>query len=159
MVFEGEATRRGQNLRATVEVAHEVTFAVAADAIAQDEVVHATAHVDRVDLDVPVVRQGGGQVRRGLIQQQRAPHEAAGAVGIEAKRVHEGDLGIKFVPLELANKKAAPGGCGLRREISPDYFAGVAAWISARRLSRTFISLTRRSSTFFRSVLLTMLRL
>ncbi|MEJ1972301.1 MAG: hypothetical protein WDM96_07510 [Lacunisphaera sp.] len=100
MVLEGNAAGGGQPIpaqRATpleqglrgglaMQVAHQVAFAVVADAIAQDQIMHPAADVDRVDLDIAVMGEGGGEIGRRLVQQQGAPHEATGGGGIDGER-------------------------------------------------------------------------
>lgn len=66
----------------------QCALAVVRDTVAQNEVVHAAADVDRVDLHVAVMGEGGGDVRRGGVEQQRAAHEATGVSGPEAERGH-----------------------------------------------------------------------
>src|SRR5882762_6875316 len=69
-------------------------------------------------------------------------------------------IGRRDAVIPPYNNKAAPEGAALeRRGDRSRYFLGVAAWTSARRFSRSFIWVTRRSSIFLRSELLTMLRL
>jgi hypothetical protein len=48
-------------------VPHEIAFAVTGDTVAQDEVVHAPANVDRVDLHITVVGEGGGDAGSGFV--------------------------------------------------------------------------------------------
>ena len=53
MMLERGARRGGKRGRGlTVKMAHEIVFTVGDDAVAQNKIVHATAHVDRVDLHV-----------------------------------------------------------------------------------------------------------
>ena len=67
----GGRQRRG----VAVEVAHEAALAVALHAMPQDQVVHASADIDRINLDVAVVGERGADVRDGGVEQQRAPQE------------------------------------------------------------------------------------
>lgn len=79
MMLERGARRGGKRGRGlTVKMAHEIAFTVGDDAVAQNKIVHATAYVDRVDLHVTKVSEGGGEVGRGLGEQKRAVDEAAG---------------------------------------------------------------------------------
>jgi hypothetical protein len=59
-------------------MAHEVTFAVGGHAVAQDEVVHAAADIDRIDLDVAVVGEGRADVGAGFIHHKRPTLETSG---------------------------------------------------------------------------------
>ncbi len=97
VMLEGGARGAGARRRrsvalhvAAVDVAEEVTFAVVAHAVAEDEVVHPAADVQRIDLDVSVMGEGGGDIRCGRVEQQRAALEAAGVVGREAERLRHG---------------------------------------------------------------------
>ncbi|MEY3773801.1 MAG: hypothetical protein RLZZ129_581 [Verrucomicrobiota bacterium] len=85
-MLEGCPLRSGERRRLTVDVAHEVALAVAGDAVAEDEVVHAAADVDRINLHEAVVREGGGDIGGRGIQQQRPAHEAAGVGGGNLER-------------------------------------------------------------------------
>jgi hypothetical protein len=87
-MLEGHAPLAVEGGAVAVEVAHEVALAVARHAVAEDEVVHAAAHVDRVDLHVGVVREGGGDVGRGGVEEHRAAVEAAGVGGGDVARRH-----------------------------------------------------------------------
>jgi hypothetical protein len=82
-----------------MEVTHEVALAIAHDAVPQDMVVHAAADVDGIDLDVPVVREGGADVRNGGVEQQRA--------AMETPRGQRGDLEDRWhaVPFRGAGGK------------------------------------------------------
>ena len=42
------------------------------------QIVHAEAHVDRIDLDVAVVGEGGGDVRVRFVQTEATAQKAAG---------------------------------------------------------------------------------
>ena len=64
-----------------MQMTHQVTLPVAGHAVAQDEVVHASADIDRVDLDIAVVAEGGAEAGGRGVQQQGAAHEAAGDDG------------------------------------------------------------------------------
>ena len=66
-----------------MEKAHEIAFAVACDAVAQDQVVHASADVDRVDLHVAVVGEGGGEIGCRRREQQGPTDETTGDFGAE----------------------------------------------------------------------------
>jgi len=61
-----------------VDVAHEVAFAIVGHAVAQDQVVHATADIDRIDLQETVVFKCSGDIRSGLIEKQGPLHKPAG---------------------------------------------------------------------------------
>jgi hypothetical protein len=76
VVFKGETLRGGQRGVGPVHVPHQVAHAVTGDAVAQDEVVHAPADIDRIDLHVPVVAERRVDPGRGRIKQQRPAHEA-----------------------------------------------------------------------------------
>ncbi len=69
-----------------VEVAHQVALAVIADAVAQDEIVHATADIDGVDLHVAHVSEGGGDVGDGRVEEDGVTGEAAGVKRGEDER-------------------------------------------------------------------------
>jgi hypothetical protein len=68
MMLKRRAVRGRQRRTVPVKVPHQIPFAVAAHPVAQNVVVHPPAHVERIDLDVPVVHQGGADIRVGLIQ-------------------------------------------------------------------------------------------
>ena len=61
----------------SMDMAPEITFAIAADAYPQDQIVHATADIDRIDLNVAVVREGVCDVGDGFVEQQRSAKEAS----------------------------------------------------------------------------------
>jgi hypothetical protein len=77
MVLERRAPGRRQRRGLAVQVAHEAALAVVAHAVAQDEIVHAPADVDRVDLDVAVMSERCGYARKGLIEAEGAPQKSA----------------------------------------------------------------------------------
>ena len=56
----------------------EVAFTIVPDTVAQDEIVHSTADVDRIDLNVPLVLQDRGDRRAGHVEKLRPAHELAG---------------------------------------------------------------------------------
>jgi hypothetical protein len=64
-----------------VQVPHQFAFAIAVDAIAEDEVVHPAADIDRVDLNVTQVSQGGRHIRRRGVEEQGPAEETAGDGG------------------------------------------------------------------------------
>ena len=88
MVLKSAMFRLAQWRRALcpVEEAHQVSLAVAGHAIAQDEIVHATRDIDRVDLDVAVVRKCRADVGMWSIQAQGGMREAAGGGAAQCKR-------------------------------------------------------------------------
>jgi hypothetical protein len=49
-------------------MAHEIALAIAGDAVAQNEIVHAAADIDRIDLHTAEVTQRGGEVGQGRIE-------------------------------------------------------------------------------------------
>jgi hypothetical protein len=78
MMFEGASIRRKQRrCHIAMEMAHEIPFAIIADAIPQDEIMHATADVDRIDLNVAVVGESVPDVGDWFVEQQRSTHKAA----------------------------------------------------------------------------------
>jgi len=62
----------------TMQVAQQVALAISSHAIAQDEIVHPSANVDRIDLNKPAMRQCGGDIGRGGIEEQSTAMKAAG---------------------------------------------------------------------------------
>ena len=58
--------------------AHEIAFAVAREAIAQNQVVHPPADIQGVDLHVAVVGEGGRDSRVSQIQAMRPTEKTAG---------------------------------------------------------------------------------
>jgi hypothetical protein len=60
-----------------VQVPHQITFAVTGDAIAKDKIVHPTADINRIDLNVAVMDERGANFANWFVEEQRAPHEAA----------------------------------------------------------------------------------
>jgi len=70
-------------------------LAITGDAIAQDEIVHATADVERVDLDVAQMRQGRSGIGERLIQAERAAQEAAGDRRRDMQRGQHGGQRIR----------------------------------------------------------------
>jgi len=67
-----------------MQVPHEITFAVATDAMAQDVIVHSTAHVDGIDLHKAQMIQRRADIRKSSIETSGLPHETA--CSIEAER-------------------------------------------------------------------------
>ena len=66
MVLEGRAGRghtRAGLAFVPMQMPREIALAIAGDAIAQNQIMHAPADIDRIDLDVAVVRERGGDVR------------------------------------------------------------------------------------------------
>lgn len=87
MVLERGALRgRERRIGAAVEMAHEIALAVTGDAVAQDEIVHASADVDRIDLHETVMRERGGDVGRRLIEQETGAGETARGEGRNVER-------------------------------------------------------------------------
>jgi hypothetical protein len=64
---------------------HEVAFTVTANAVAQNEIVHAPADVDRIDLDVAMVGEGRRDVGRGFVEKQRPTQKLPGGEGSDAE--------------------------------------------------------------------------
>jgi hypothetical protein len=85
-VLEGHAGLGRVRTVVAVQVPHEVALAIARHAGAQDEVVHATADVDGVDLHVAVVRERGAYVGGGRAEQRRVAVKSAGVIGGDAER-------------------------------------------------------------------------
>ena len=84
VMLEGGAGGRGERRGGVaVEKTHEIAFAIAGDAVAQDQVVHASADVDRVNLNVALVGERGGKIGRGRREQKRAADKRAGNGGAE----------------------------------------------------------------------------
>jgi len=73
--------RRAAGRVGAVEVALQVVLAIAGHAVAEDEVVHAAAHVDGVELHVAVVRERGSDVGERRVEPEGAAKEAAGGLG------------------------------------------------------------------------------
>lgn len=66
----------------------QAALAVVPDTVAEDEVVHAPGDIDRVDLDVVVVGEGGGDAGCWRVEQQGAAHEPAGGDRGDGERGH-----------------------------------------------------------------------
>jgi hypothetical protein len=69
-----------------VQVAHEIAFTIPRDAIAQDQVLHASADVDRVDLDPRQVVQRRSDGWARSVEQDGATMEPAGVGAGKGKR-------------------------------------------------------------------------
>ena len=78
VMFKCEARLGGERLIFAVNVAHQIAFAIICHAVAQDQVVHATADIDRIDLHETVMIKRGGDIRSGLIEKQGPLHKPAG---------------------------------------------------------------------------------
>jgi len=79
MVLESGALGRWQRAgRAAMKMADEVAFAIPGHAVAEDEVVHPAADVDRVNLGETMVSECGIDTGSRCIEQKRAAVEAAG---------------------------------------------------------------------------------
>ena len=91
MLERGSSPGGKRGRRLTVKMAHEIAFAVSDDPVAQNKIVHAATHIDRVDLHVTEVREGGAEVGRGLGEQKRAVDEAAGFGRSEFQRGQHAD--------------------------------------------------------------------
>ena len=53
----------------TMEMPHQIAFAISQNAVAQDEIVHPPTNIDRVDLNVTVMGQRSVDVCHWLIEQ------------------------------------------------------------------------------------------
>ena len=80
-MLESVALSRGQGLDVTVQKAHQVAFAITNYPIAQNKIMHTSRDVDGIDLDIGVISDGCADIRRRLIDEQGAAHEAAGGGG------------------------------------------------------------------------------
>jgi len=79
MVLEsGALGRRQRTGRGAMKMADEVAFAIPGHAVAEDEVVHPAADVDRVNLGETMVSECGIDTGSRCIEQKRAAVEAAG---------------------------------------------------------------------------------
>lgn len=81
MMLERRTRGGGENRIIAMQVAHEVAFTVAGHAVAQDEIVHAAADVDRIDLHIAEMRDHAGDGAGGRIDQRGPAQEAAGGLG------------------------------------------------------------------------------
>lgn len=65
MVLEPDSLqwREWRAARRAVELLHQITFAITFHPVPEDEIVHAPANVDRVDLDEAVMPQGARHIR------------------------------------------------------------------------------------------------
>jgi len=65
-------------------------LAIAGYAVTQDEIMHAPADVERIDLHIAKMRQRGGDIGERLIQAECAAQEAAGNRGRDVQRGRHG---------------------------------------------------------------------
>ena len=84
-----------------VDVRVQITLAVAGDAIAQDQVVHPAADIERVDLHVAEVGEGRRHVGPRRVEQERPTEKSAGgqAGDLERRERHEWRNRGDFPPL------------------------------------------------------------
>ena len=75
---------KGPSRPITMQMPHEIALAVAADAMAQDVIVHATADVDGINLHKAQMIERRADIRKTGIKAGGLPHEAA--CSIEAER-------------------------------------------------------------------------
>src|SRR5215213_5177156 len=63
VMFKRTALVRGSRLGLTVQETHQVTFAVTGDPVAQNQVVHPAADINRIDLYIPMPGERIGDPR------------------------------------------------------------------------------------------------
>jgi hypothetical protein len=79
MMLEGGSFTWRQRLAwKTVQVTNEITLAVTCHPVPQNEVVHPSANVYRINLDEAVVIQCGSDIMGGLVKQQGSTMKASG---------------------------------------------------------------------------------
>ena len=83
MVLERRAVLRGKPAGGTVavKVPHQSPFGIAVHPVPQDVIMHPSADIYGVDLDVAVVRKGGAYKGHTFLDQVRAPQKGAGLAG------------------------------------------------------------------------------
>jgi len=113
-MLEGGAGGRGERGGGVaVEKTHEIALAITSDAIAQDQIVHASADVDRINLHVAVVGESRGQIGRGRREQERAADKRAGGGGGWSFDARAARRTVSAGRVEITR----PGRCGaVRRE-------------------------------------------
>jgi len=75
-----------------MESTNEVALGITSDAVAKDEIVHASTDINGIDLNETEVSERSLQGRQWLIEQQRAPVETA---GVERRKAERGGHGGK----------------------------------------------------------------
>jgi hypothetical protein len=88
VVLEGRPGFGGQSAAVAMQMAHQTALDVICHPVAEDQIMHAATDVDRVNLDVTVVGEGGGYVGHRRIEQQEPAHKPAGSDGIETEGTH-----------------------------------------------------------------------
>jgi hypothetical protein len=128
MMFEGGAVFGWQGVAVAVQVAAKAAFDVAGDAVAQDQIVHATADIDGIHLHVTKVGEGVADRGNRPVKQERPPVETTGNCWADPDGGrHRVSAEIRVLARKLATtpKKAAPGKARLAED-----------WIGRLLLSR-----------------------
>ena len=76
-MLEGDPLFGRKRRDSAMKVPHEIAFAIGHDAIAQNEIVHPSAYVDRIDLHITVVTQRRRDAGQRRIEIQDSPGEKA----------------------------------------------------------------------------------
>src|SRR5687767_10707883 len=79
MMLEAPPFRGGQRLSVPMEVAHEIALTIGRDAVPEDEVVHAPANVERVDLHIPMAGERRRYIGVRGCEAERPAEKAAGS--------------------------------------------------------------------------------
>jgi len=86
VVFERGAVRWRKRIAVPVKVLDQIAFPIIRDSVSQDQVVHSSGNVDRVDLDVAVMGDRGGDVWCRLIKKMDASEESTREFGWNSER-------------------------------------------------------------------------
>src|SRR5688500_7479374 len=85
-MFETEPVAWTQRVLLAVQEAHEVAFTIAENSIAQNQVVHRPADIERINLHVAVMVECGGDRRMRGLERVRASEEQARGPRTDNKR-------------------------------------------------------------------------
>ena len=78
VVFERSSLFGTEGSGSSMEMPHQVTFAISANSIAKNQVMHTTADIDRINLNIAVMNECVTELSDGFVEQQRSTHEAPG---------------------------------------------------------------------------------
>jgi hypothetical protein len=88
MVLEAGALVRREDGAVAMEMLHQAANLIVLDAVAQDQVMHAAADIDGIDLDVAVMRERCAGVRERGVQTGGAAGEEPGGPAADRQRGH-----------------------------------------------------------------------